>query len=152
MFHWLYGISHFFYRHIQHIWVFWGWRVKIKSENEKEIWVRIRLLKADSVLRCGCGAATEQCQPGHSGSSPAAYHHGKPPPPDELLPHGSPPPAAVDWPPDDRSQIHLRWKVAIFSVFLYIKITDVSVPFIQLKSECKQTFNMCNAQANSTKI
>lgn len=83
----------------------WGWRVKIK----REIWVRNRLLKADSVHHCGCGVVTGQCQPGHSGSSPTAYHHGKPPPPDGLLPHGSPPPAAVDWPPKNRSQMHETW-------------------------------------------
>ncbi len=87
--------------------------------------VTIRMAKAGSVLRCGCGAETGQCQPGRSGSSLATYRRGKPPPPDELLPHGSPPPAAADWPPDERSQTvtfiyNKRWRHFLSIFFIYI--------------------------------
>lgn len=58
-------------------------------------------MTADSGLRCGCVAVTVLCQPGRSGSSPAACPRGRPPPPAGPLPRGSPPPAAVDWPPND---------------------------------------------------
>lgn len=61
-------------------------------------------MKTGLVRRFGCGAETGLCRPERSGSSPAAYRHGKPHPPDGLLPRGSPLPAAVDWPPDERSQ------------------------------------------------
>lgn len=93
----------------------WCLRVEIKGEKKKKmklmkncpkialctvlLQVRIRLVKAGLVLRCGCGAETGLCQPGRSGSSPAAYPRGKPPPPGALQRHGSPLPAAVDWPP-----------------------------------------------------
>lgn len=63
--------------------------------------VRSQLVTADSGLRCGCVAVTVLCQPGRSGSSPAACPRGRPPPPAGPLPRGSPPPAAVDWPPND---------------------------------------------------
>lgn len=70
------------------------------------------------VPRCGCGAEIGQCQPVHSGSSPAAYRRGKPPLLAELLPHGSPPPAAADWPPDERSQT-VRFNENSFGVFIF---------------------------------
>lgn len=103
--------------------------------------VRILLLKAGSVLHCGCGAVTGQCQPRRSGSSPAAYLRGKPPPPDGPRPRGSLPPAVVDWPPDNRFIYQERWP----RVLCLCETSDAVVPFI------KMVHNTCSAKENQRK-
>lgn len=89
----------------------WCLSVKTKSQNTRRIvpncsiprrGVRTRPVRPGLALRCGSGAGTGLCQPGRSGSSPAAGLLGRPRPPDEPLPRGSPPPAAADWPPGER--------------------------------------------------